>query len=108
MALEGDDAHRDAWLKLTRMHGNMLEVRRNDDDAALDAADAILSQIPGDDEALSVRERIFRRRESWDDLLDVLELQYEKAQDETQAAAVVPEIFCEHCEESEDTQPAIE
>lgn len=108
MALEGNEGHRDAWLQLTRMHGNMLEVRRNDDDAALDAADAILSEVPGDDEALSVRERIFRRRESWDDLLDVLELQYEKAQDETQAAEVLAEICRVHEEEREDAYAAIE
>lgn len=108
MSLEGDETHADAWLTLTRMHGNMLEVRLNDDDAALDAADAILNQIPGDDEALSVRERIFRRRESWDDLLDVLELQYEKAQDESHAAEVLAEICRVHEEEREDAYAAIE
>lgn len=108
MALEGNESARDAWLNLTRMHGNMLEVRLKDDDAALDAADAILGQIPGDDEALSVRERIYRRRESWDDLLDVLELQFEKSQDDSQAAEVLAEICRVHKDERGDAYAAIE
>lgn len=108
VAIDGDDNVRDAWLSLTRLHGNMLEVRVSDDDAALDAADAILNQIPSDEEALSVRERIFRRREDWDALLEVLELQFEHASENEQKAEILSEICRIHEVERKDAFSAIE
>lgn len=107
-ALSGDASSREQWLALTRMHGNMLEVRLKNDDEALEAADAILSEIPGDEEALSVRERIFRRREAWDDLLEVLEQQRQKAGDDSEVVDVLAEIARVHEEERDDPYAAIE
>lgn len=108
ISIDGDEEAREAWIALTRLHGNMLEVRVGDDDAALDAADAILNHFPGDEESLSVRERIFRRREDWDALLEVLEQKRESAQDASHQAELLAEICRIHEEERKDAFSAIE
>lgn len=108
VATVGHESARDAWVQLTRLHGNVLEVRVGDDDAALDAADAILNEFDADEEALAARERIFRRREDWDSLLDVLEAQREGARDVSQSAAILAEICRIHEVEREDAHSAID
>lgn len=107
-AIAGVDASREAWVALTRLHGNTLEVRLGDMDSALDAADELLNVLPGDEEALAVRERIFRRREDWDSLLDVLEAQRGAARDSKQSAEILAEICRIHAEKRGDAHAAIE
>ncbi len=84
---ESDTASR---LGLLRTLGRLLEEHLGDDDGAFEASARVLDEEPGDVDALERMERIDRRNQEWDRLVETLSYRAEIAANERRA-----EIFSE-------------